>query len=296
MSVSFKSLSAAFIATLMLVAPALADLTHEEVRVGAKVVLSKDAKMRFKCKSGFECEDQLKQYSLGTISDIKGFQAYIKLKDGGKIIVGNYNESGMMGADLETSELLQERAAWLEKEKAAEKARKETIKRMAESLKSLKATTSWTFEGVALGTELPEVKKALRAKKYGVADLGDDIWAVNGYQVDSQAVQVHLWFNSVGMLYKVEVFGEGLDAQKFQKTAVGQMNGFKEKLSGIFGTPSEDKKYDIYLIGDEEIHPFVRWQMVDVEAMVGCVMNDNKYMPAMTVTALKLSEVPDAGD
>ena len=76
MSVSFKSLSAAFIATLMLVAPALADLTHEEVRVGAKVVLSKDAKMRFKCKSGFECEDQLKQYTLGTISDIKEYAGH----------------------------------------------------------------------------------------------------------------------------------------------------------------------------------------------------------------------------
>ncbi|MBO7130953.1 MAG: hypothetical protein J6V65_02265 [Fibrobacterales bacterium] len=288
-----KKLAIGALSTLLFAAPVLADLSHEEVRTGAKVILASDAKMRFKCKSGFECEDHVKQFALGTITGIEGFKAYITLKESKQVIVGNYNESGLMGADLETPELLEQRAAHLEQEKAKEKARKEAIKKLAPKIKMIRETTKWTFEGVALGTELADAKKALRAKKFQIADLGDDIWAVNGYEIEKQPVQVHLWFNELGLLYRVEVLGEGRTTQHFQKTAVGQMNQFRDVLGAVFGTPSETKKIDIYAIepGAEDATPFFRWQMVDVEGMVGCQMSENMYLPVMMVTATQLVDV-----
>lgn len=291
-----KEFAIGMLTALLFAAPALADLTHEEVRTGAKVILASDAKMRFKCKSGFECEDNLRQFVQGTITGIEGFKAYITLKESKQVIVGNYNESGLMGADLETPELLEQRAAHLEQEKAKEKARKEAIKKLAPQIKMIRETTKWTFEGVALGTELADAKKALRAKKFQIADLGDDIWAVNGYEIEKQPVQVHLWFNELGLLYRVEILGEGRPTQHFQKTAVGQMNQFRDVLNAVFGEPSEAKKIDIYAIepGAEDATPFFRWQMVDVEGMVGCLMSENMYLPVLMVTAPKLAEV--AGD
>ena len=288
-----KEFAIGMLTTLLFAAPALADLSHEEVRTGAKVILASDAKMRFKCKSGFECEDHVKQFAQGTITGIEGFKAYITLKESKQVIVGNYNESGLMGADLETPELLEQRAAHLEREKAKEKARKEAIKKLAPQIKMIRETTKWTFEGVALGTELADAKKTLRAKKFQIADLGDDIWAVNGYEVEKQPVQVHLWFNELGLLYRVEILGEGRTTQHFQKTAVGQMNQFREVLGGVFGEPSENKKIDIYAIepGAEDATPFFRWQMVDVEGMVGCLMSENMYLPVMMGPAPKLAEV-----
>ena len=83
-----KEFAIGMLTTLLFAAPALADLSHEEVRTGAKVILASDAKMRFKCKSGFECEDHVKQFAQGTITGIEGFKAYITLKESKQVIVG----------------------------------------------------------------------------------------------------------------------------------------------------------------------------------------------------------------
>lgn len=276
-----------------LITPLFASVPHADVNQGAQVVLTSDARKWFNCEGGQDCEDDIKNYALGTISKIERFRVFVKLKEGGKVIIGSYNEAGMEGADLATPEKLQERNEWLKVAKEKEKERQDKIRALSSEIKKLKSSSKWNLEGVSLGMDLSEARKILRKSNFSLADLGDDIWAVNGYKIADQEVQVHLWFNKLGLLYLVKIQGEPQPTQRFQKTVLGQVAEFEAMIEPIFGKPKEEKRPDIYSVSEGEEAAFKEWDNGEIEVKTGVTLQENLYHALAIIKAKKLEDDDD---
>ncbi len=284
---------APLVCVLLLPTLALATVPTEDAKKGAKVLLDSEAPTWVRCDLGVHCEPSLKVDVLATILSADKNQAELKLENGMKVTIA-FNDEGLPGVVPADAENMARRQAAIDAVKAEAKAKAEREKALEKVVKALTSSITWKFDGIPLGSPRTAVEKMAKAKGYGFADLGDNIWAINGWKLDGTEYKVHLFFNPVDLLYQVKFEGQRGGASLFSKTIVGEADQLGTWLSKDFGAPSTQKAPNTVDISDGALTLYQKWLRKGIDVQSSFTIESNQYFVLTTVKAtdLESGELP----